>query len=101
MSHPSFSINHGILEAVRPRLKDFHQLLLEPPKVRKNWFLFFSFRDGTFFFFFLHKPVVSVALTLEKKSNIVKPGPKERPETRTQLPGGTSSIYSRRTEEFW
>ncbi|XP_075905366.1 serine/threonine-protein phosphatase 6 regulatory subunit 3 isoform X3 [Nelusetta ayraudi] len=32
MSHPSFSINHGILEAVRPRLKDFHQLLLEPPK---------------------------------------------------------------------
>lgn len=33
MSHPSFSVNHSILEAVRPRLKDFHQLLLEPPKV--------------------------------------------------------------------
>ncbi|XP_023204219.1 serine/threonine-protein phosphatase 6 regulatory subunit 3 isoform X4 [Xiphophorus maculatus] len=32
MSHPSFSVNHSILEAVRPRLKDFHQLLLEPPK---------------------------------------------------------------------
>lgn len=38
MSHPSFSINHGILEAVRPRLKDFHQLLLEPPKVRKRFY---------------------------------------------------------------
>lgn len=36
MSHPSFSVNHSILEAVRPRLKDFHQLLLEPPKVKKN-----------------------------------------------------------------
>ncbi|XP_061679698.1 serine/threonine-protein phosphatase 6 regulatory subunit 3 isoform X11 [Syngnathoides biaculeatus] len=34
MSHPSFSVNHSILEAVRPRLKDFHQLLLDPPKVR-------------------------------------------------------------------
>lgn len=34
MSHPSFSVNHSILEAVRPRLKDFHQLLLEPPKVK-------------------------------------------------------------------
>ena len=33
MSHPSFAVNHSILEAVRPRLKDFHQLLLEPPKV--------------------------------------------------------------------
>jgi hypothetical protein len=33
MSHPSFSVNQSILEAVRPRLKDFHQLLLEPPKV--------------------------------------------------------------------
>uniref|UniRef100_A0A8C5EDE1 Protein phosphatase 6, regulatory subunit 3 n=1 Tax=Gouania willdenowi TaxID=441366 RepID=A0A8C5EDE1_GOUWI len=32
MSHPSFSVNHSILEAVRPRLKDFHHLLLEPPK---------------------------------------------------------------------
>ncbi|XP_013888638.1 serine/threonine-protein phosphatase 6 regulatory subunit 3 [Austrofundulus limnaeus] len=32
MSHSSFSVNHSILEAVRPRLKDFHQLLLEPPK---------------------------------------------------------------------
>uniref|UniRef100_A0A673WIS2 Protein phosphatase 6, regulatory subunit 3 n=1 Tax=Salmo trutta TaxID=8032 RepID=A0A673WIS2_SALTR len=32
MSHPSFSVNQSILEAVRPRLKDFHQLLLEPPK---------------------------------------------------------------------
>lgn len=37
MSHPSFSINHGILEAVRPRLKDFHQLLLEPPKVQNTF----------------------------------------------------------------
>ena len=35
MSHPLFSVNHSILEAVRPRLKDFHQLLLEPPKVPK------------------------------------------------------------------
>lgn len=33
MNHPSFSVNQSILEAVRPRLKDFHQLLLEPPKV--------------------------------------------------------------------
>lgn len=33
ISHPSFSVNHSILEAVRPRLKDFHQLLLDPPKV--------------------------------------------------------------------
>uniref|UniRef100_A0A671XNW1 Protein phosphatase 6, regulatory subunit 3 n=1 Tax=Sparus aurata TaxID=8175 RepID=A0A671XNW1_SPAAU len=32
MSHPSFSVNHSILEAVRPRLRDFHQLLLDPPK---------------------------------------------------------------------
>ncbi|KAM6973496.1 serine/threonine-protein phosphatase 6 regulatory subunit 3 [Aplochiton taeniatus] len=32
MNHPSFSVNHSILEAVRPRLKDFHQLLLQPPK---------------------------------------------------------------------
>nr|XP_020468333.1 serine/threonine-protein phosphatase 6 regulatory subunit 3 isoform X3 [Monopterus albus] len=32
MSHPSFSVNHSILEAVKPQLKDFHQLLLEPPK---------------------------------------------------------------------
>ncbi|KAL0968047.1 hypothetical protein UPYG_G00261610 [Umbra pygmaea] len=32
MNHPSFSVNQSILEAVRPRLKDFHQLLLEPPK---------------------------------------------------------------------
>ncbi|XP_034033007.1 serine/threonine-protein phosphatase 6 regulatory subunit 3 isoform X2 [Thalassophryne amazonica] len=32
ISHPSFSVNHSILEAVRPRLKNFHQLLLEPPK---------------------------------------------------------------------
>ncbi|XP_075998344.1 serine/threonine-protein phosphatase 6 regulatory subunit 3 isoform X2 [Genypterus blacodes] len=32
MSHPSFSVNRSILEAVRPRLKDVHQLLLEPPK---------------------------------------------------------------------
>lgn len=44
ISHPSFSVNHSILEAVRPRLKDFHQLLLEPPKVKKQnkkrtWFL--------------------------------------------------------------
>uniref|UniRef100_A0A4W5MIJ2 Protein phosphatase 6, regulatory subunit 3 n=1 Tax=Hucho hucho TaxID=62062 RepID=A0A4W5MIJ2_9TELE len=31
-AHPSFSVNQSILEAVRPRLKDFHQLLLEPPK---------------------------------------------------------------------
>lgn len=36
MSHPSFSVNHSILEAVRPRLKDFHQLLLEPPKVKNH-----------------------------------------------------------------
>lgn len=34
MAHPSFSVNHSILEAVRPRLKDFHQLLLEPPQVK-------------------------------------------------------------------
>lgn len=33
ISHPSFSVNHSILEAVRPRLRDFHQLLLDPPKV--------------------------------------------------------------------
>lgn len=33
MNHPSFSVNQSILDAVRPRLKDFHQLLLEPPKV--------------------------------------------------------------------
>ncbi|KAM9814899.1 serine/threonine-protein phosphatase 6 regulatory subunit 3 isoform 4-T4 [Syngnathus typhle] len=32
MSNPSFSVSHSILEAVRPRLKDFHQLLLDPPK---------------------------------------------------------------------
>ncbi|XP_052399921.1 serine/threonine-protein phosphatase 6 regulatory subunit 3 isoform X2 [Carassius gibelio] len=32
MNHPSFSVNQSILDAVRPRLKDFHQLLLEPPK---------------------------------------------------------------------
>lgn len=32
MNH-SFSVNQSILEAVRPRLKDFHQLLLDPPKV--------------------------------------------------------------------
>ncbi|KAK2838308.1 hypothetical protein Q7C36_013122 [Tachysurus vachellii] len=32
MNHPSFSVNQSILEAVRPRLKDFHQLLLDPPK---------------------------------------------------------------------
>ncbi|XP_057691720.1 serine/threonine-protein phosphatase 6 regulatory subunit 3 isoform X5 [Corythoichthys intestinalis] len=32
MSNPSFSVNQSILEAVRPRLKDFHQLLLDPPK---------------------------------------------------------------------
>ncbi|XP_076878440.1 serine/threonine-protein phosphatase 6 regulatory subunit 3 isoform X2 [Brachyhypopomus gauderio] len=32
LNHPSFSVNQSILEAVRPRLKDFHQLLLEPPK---------------------------------------------------------------------
>ncbi|XP_061629433.1 serine/threonine-protein phosphatase 6 regulatory subunit 3 isoform X9 [Phyllopteryx taeniolatus] len=40
MSHPSFSVNHSILEAVRPRLKDFHQLLLDPPKndmMRTTW----------------------------------------------------------------
>ncbi|XP_030588390.1 serine/threonine-protein phosphatase 6 regulatory subunit 3 isoform X4 [Archocentrus centrarchus] len=39
MSHPSFSVNHSILEAVRPRLKDFHQLLLEPPKtmMKTTW----------------------------------------------------------------
>uniref|UniRef100_A0AAR2JYI7 Protein phosphatase 6, regulatory subunit 3 n=1 Tax=Pygocentrus nattereri TaxID=42514 RepID=A0AAR2JYI7_PYGNA len=33
LNHPSFSVNQSILDAVRPRLKDFHQLLLEPPKV--------------------------------------------------------------------
>uniref|UniRef100_A0A4W4GLZ6 Protein phosphatase 6, regulatory subunit 3 n=1 Tax=Electrophorus electricus TaxID=8005 RepID=A0A4W4GLZ6_ELEEL len=32
LNHASFSVNQSILEAVRPRLKDFHQLLLEPPK---------------------------------------------------------------------
>uniref|UniRef100_A0A8B9JEV1 Protein phosphatase 6, regulatory subunit 3 n=1 Tax=Astyanax mexicanus TaxID=7994 RepID=A0A8B9JEV1_ASTMX len=32
LNHPSFSVNQSILDAVRPRLKDFHQLLLEPPK---------------------------------------------------------------------
>uniref|UniRef100_A0A3Q2Y778 Protein phosphatase 6, regulatory subunit 3 n=1 Tax=Hippocampus comes TaxID=109280 RepID=A0A3Q2Y778_HIPCM len=40
MSNPSFSVNHSILEAVRPRLKDFHQLLLDPPKnemMRTTW----------------------------------------------------------------
>ncbi|TWW76218.1 Serine/threonine-protein phosphatase 6 regulatory subunit 3 SAPS domain family member 3 [Takifugu flavidus] len=40
ISHPSFSVNHSILEAVRPRLKDFHQLLLDPPKrnvIKTTW----------------------------------------------------------------
>lgn len=37
ISHPSFSVNHSILEAVRPRLKDFHQLLLDPPKVSQKY----------------------------------------------------------------
>ncbi|XP_061101119.1 serine/threonine-protein phosphatase 6 regulatory subunit 3-like isoform X3 [Conger conger] len=31
MSHPSFSVNQSVLEAVMPRIKHFHQLLLEPP----------------------------------------------------------------------
>ncbi|KAG5839137.1 hypothetical protein ANANG_G00201730 [Anguilla anguilla] len=32
MNHPSFSVNQSVLQAVKPRLKDFHTLLLEPPK---------------------------------------------------------------------
>ncbi|KAL4593332.1 serine/threonine-protein phosphatase 6 regulatory subunit 3 isoform X1, partial [Arapaima gigas] len=32
MNHPSFSVNQSVLEAVKLRLKHFHQLLLEPPK---------------------------------------------------------------------
>lgn len=44
ISHPSFSVNHSILEAVRPRLKDFHQLLLDPPKV--SWEELFNFPNG-------------------------------------------------------
>ncbi|XP_048886579.1 serine/threonine-protein phosphatase 6 regulatory subunit 3-like isoform X2 [Brienomyrus brachyistius] len=32
MNHPSFSVSPTVLEAVKPRLKDFHQLLLEPPE---------------------------------------------------------------------
>ncbi|KAJ8340092.1 hypothetical protein SKAU_G00347250 [Synaphobranchus kaupii] len=31
MSHPSFSVSQGVLDAVIPRIKHFHQLLLEPP----------------------------------------------------------------------
>ncbi|XP_064193173.1 serine/threonine-protein phosphatase 6 regulatory subunit 3-like isoform X1 [Anguilla rostrata] len=31
MSHPSFSVSPSVLEAVTPRIKHFHQLLLEPP----------------------------------------------------------------------
>lgn len=94
MSHPSFSINHGILEAVRPRLKDFHQLLLEPPKVRRNgsYSLAFVLVYIYIFFFFFHKPRLSVPLTLEMKSKIVKPGLKETPEAKTPPPGVTSSI---------
>lgn len=42
MNHPSFSVNQSILDAVRPRLKDFHQLLLEPPKVKTLCWLNFG-----------------------------------------------------------
>lgn len=30
----SYTVNSSILHGIEPRLKDFHQLLLSPPKVR-------------------------------------------------------------------
>ncbi|MGH0122607.1 UNVERIFIED_CONTAM: hypothetical protein FKN15_029036 [Acipenser sinensis] len=32
MNHSSFSVNQSVLDAIKPRLKHFHELLLEPPK---------------------------------------------------------------------
>lgn len=35
----SYTVNSSILHGIEPRLKDFHQLLLSPPKVRHLIFL--------------------------------------------------------------
>lgn len=35
MSHSACSVNKSVLEAIRGRLGSFHELLLEPPKVRQ------------------------------------------------------------------
>ena len=34
----SYTVNSSILNAIEPHLKDFQQLLLDPPKVKMEWF---------------------------------------------------------------
>lgn len=33
----SYTVNSSILNAIEPHLKDFQQLLLDPPKVKMKW----------------------------------------------------------------
>lgn len=54
----SYTVNSSILNAIEPHLKDFQQLLLDPPKVKrtitasseKNWTIMKQFNIFTSYF---------------------------------------------------